>query len=246
MNNNHIYGIRPIIEAIKEGKKIDRVLLRQGFTGDKSEELMELIRTKGIVFSKVPLEKLNKITKKNHQGVIAYIADVEYFNFEELINNLSNERKNPLLVILDGLTDVRNFGAISRTCECAGVDGIIIPTKGSVSIGPDAIKASAGALLSIPVCREPNIRFAIQTLKEYGYSVIAASEKAAENYTDADYTGPTAIVMGNEEKGISSQVIKECSALVSIPQFGMIQSLNVSVACGVMIYEAVRQRMQKN
>lgn len=246
MKENFIFGIRPVIEALRDGKKIDRVLLKHDLNGERKGELLGLLKEYRIPAQRVPVERLNRLTDKNHQGVVAFIASVEYYSLEDILQELDGRDKVPFILILDGITDVRNFGAIARTCECAGVDAIIIPEKGSVSIGPDAIKTSAGALLSIPVCREPNLRFAVNVLKSNGFRVVAASEKASVNYTDEDYILPTAIVMGNEEKGISYNVLKECSALVSIPQFGTIQSLNVSVACGVMIYEVIRQRMLKH
>lgn len=241
--DNFIFGLRPVIEAIKAGKEIDRILIKKDASGQNLGELLELIRENNIVSRRVPVEKLNRLTSKNHQGVIAYLSSVTYYRLENLIPELYEKGIVPFIVVLDGITDVRNFGAIARTCECAGVDAIVIPERGSVSVGADAVKTSAGALMTIPVCRESNLNVAVKDLKNNGFTVVAASEKAAENYTAVDYTVPVAIVMGNEETGISSNVLKNCTALVKIPQFGVIQSLNVSVAAGVMMYEVVRQRM---
>ena len=238
-----IFGLRPVIEAIKAGKEIDRIMLKRDMTGANAPELLQLIRDNGIVLQRVPVEKLNRLTRGNHQGVVAFLSAVSYYKVEDLVPSLYDNGDVPLLVILDGITDVRNFGAIARTCECAGVDAIVIPERGSVSVGADAVKTSAGALLTLPVCREKNLAKTVKYLKESGFTVVAASEKAVENYTKVDYTVPTAIIMGNEETGITSQLLRECTSLVAIPQFGDIQSLNVSVAAGVMIYEAVRQRL---
>lgn len=244
--DNFIFGIRPVIEAIKAGKEIDRILIKKETGGENISELLDLIKENGLVSNRVPVERLNRITRKNHQGVIAFLSTVTYHRLENIVPDLFEQGKNPFIVILDGITDVRNFGAIARTCDCAGVDCIVIPERGSVSVGPDAVKTSAGALLSLPVCREKNVRRAVRFLKDCGFNVVAASEKAVVNYTAENYDTPVAIVMGNEETGIESDVLRECSALVSIPQLGNIQSLNVSVAAGVMIYEVVRQRMAQN
>lgn len=240
---NFIFGLRPVIEAIKAGKEIDKILLKKDFSGTISAELLQLIKENGIVSQRVPVEKLNRLTRKNHQGVVAYLSAVSYYRLDTLVPQLYEQGCVPFIVVLDGITDVRNFGAIARTCECAGVDAIVIPERGSVSVGADAVKTSAGALLTLPVCREPDLKKSVRFLKDSGFNVVAASEKAVENYTESDYTSPTAIIMGNEETGISPQLLRECSSLVSIPQFGTIQSLNVSVAAGVMIYEVVRQRL---
>lgn len=239
---NFIFGIRPVIEAIKSGKNIDRILMKIDLGGDNIGELFDLIKEKGVTVRRVPVEKLNRVTHKNHQGVIAYLSTVVYQDLETLIPALFDQGKVPLLMILDGITDVRNFGAIARTCECAGVDALIIPDHGGVTITPDAIKTSAGALLTLPVCRVSHVLDVVRYLKDYDFMVIAATEKATEDYTEPDYNSPVAIIMGNEEKGISYRVMKECTHRVSIPQKGTIQSLNVSVAAGIMIYEVVRQR----
>ncbi len=240
--DEYIFGIRPVIEAIEAGKEIDKVLLRKDLQGELAKELFEVIHRYGIVTQRVPADKIDRITRKNHQGVLAILSAVSYDSLENLVPRLYEEGKMPFLVILDGVTDVRNFGAIARTCECAGADAIVIPRKGGVSVCGDAVKTSAGALNYLPVCREKSIVNAVKFLKDNGYKVVAASEKATQNYTEADYTGPVAIVMGAEDVGIDPGVLRHCDTWVSIPQRGRISSLNVSVAAGVLIYEVVRQR----
>lgn len=241
--SDYIFGIRAVIEAINAGKDIDRVLIRKGLQGELAQELMQLLRDNGILTRHVPAERLDKITRKNHQGVIAMLSAVPYHQLGNLVPQLYEEGVLPFIVVLDGITDVRNFGAIARTCECAGADAIVIPDHGSVSLGGDAVKTSAGALLHLPVCREHSTFAAVRYLKKSGFKVVAVSEKADINYTTASYTEPTALVMGSEDTGISPDVIKECDTFVSIPMFGSIGSLNVSVAAGVIIYEVVRQRL---
>lgn len=240
--NDYIFGIRAVIEAIEAGRSIDKVLIRKDLGSELGHELLALIRERGIVAQRVPVEKLNRITMKNHQGAIALLSPVEYSRLEYLVPLFYEEGKSPLLLLLDGLTDTRNFGAIARTAECAGVDAIVIPERNSVSVTPDAVKTSAGALLHIPVCRERSALDAVKFLRDSGYHVVGASEKGAVNYTEADYTGPTVIVMGAEDTGISDEVLRRCDTLGAIPIKGNIQSLNVSCAAAVMIYEAVRQR----
>lgn len=242
--SDYIYGIRAVIEAIEAGKEIDKIMIRKELNGELAAELFALIKRDRIYSQRVPVEKLNKITRKNHQGVIAILSSVIYHRLDHLVPDLYEKGVQPFVVVLDGITDVRNFGAIARTCECAGVNGIVIPYHGSVSVSGDAMKTSAGALHHIPVCREFSVQGAVKFLKENGYTVVAASEKADVNYTDVDYDTPLAIVMGAEDKGISSEVLRQCDRFVSIPQLGHIGSLNVSVAAGVMIYEVVRQRMK--
>lgn len=241
--DEYIFGIRPVIEAIEAGKEIDKVLLRKDLQGELAKELFDVIHRYGIVTQRVPADKIDRITRKNHQGVLAILSAVSYDSLENLVPRLYEEGKMPFLVILDGVTDVRNFGAIARTCECAGADAIVIPRKGGVSVCGDAVKTSAGALSYLPVCREKSIVNAVKFLKDNGYKVVAASEKATENYTEADYTGPVAIVMGSEDIGIDPGVLRQCDTIVSIPQRGRIGSLNVSVAAGILIYEVLRQRL---
>ncbi|MDE6227908.1 MAG: 23S rRNA (guanosine(2251)-2'-O)-methyltransferase RlmB [Muribaculaceae bacterium] len=240
--SDYIFGIRAILEAIEAGKSIDKVLIRRDIGGDLAKELLEKVREYDIVMQRVPLEKLNRITMKNHQGAIAILSPVGYNRLDNLIPQLYEEGKTSLAVVLDGVTDARNFGAIARTADCAGVDFIVIPERNSASVTSDAVKASAGALFYVPVCRERDTLAAVKKLKENGYQIVGASEKGAEDYTSADYTVPTAIVMGAEDTGISPEVLRQCDRLAAIPILGNIGSLNVSVAAGVIMYEAVRQR----
>ncbi len=244
--SEYIFGIRAVMEAIEAGRDIDRVLIKTGLQGDLIGELNEILRRHHIVTRRVPEEKINRITRKNHQGVVAILSAVTYHNLGNLVSDLYEEGMLPFVVVLDGITDVRNFGAIARTCECCGVDAIVIPQNGSVSVGADAIKTSAGALSYISVCREKNILSAVKFLKNSGYQIVAATEKSDMNYTLGDYTTPVAIVMGAEDTGISPEVLKMCDTKIALPMFGHIGSLNVSVAAGVIMYEVVRQRLAGN
>ena len=238
-----VFGIRAVIEAIESGKQVDKVLMKKDLGGELARELLSVTREYNVPVQRVPVERINKVTRKNHQGVIAFMAAVDYYHVDDIVPALYDEGINPLVVVLDGVTDVRNFGAIARTCECAGVNCIVIPERNSVSVNADAVKTSAGALNYLPVCRERNLVKAVQYLRGSGFKVMGASEKTDLNYTKADFTGPVAIVLGAEDTGISTDVLKLCDTLVAIPEFGQINSLNVSVAGGIMIYEVVRQRL---
>ncbi len=244
--NEMIFGIRAVIEAIQADKEIDKILVKRELQGDLSRELFEVLRGRDIQVQRVPAERLDRATRKNHQGVIAFISAVTYQRLEDIIPFAYEQGKSPFIVLLDGVTDVRNFGAIARTCECAGVDAIVIPARGSVTVNADAVKTSAGALHVLPVCREKSITQAIRFLQESGVKVFAATEKAADLYTQVAYDGPVAIVMGAEDVGVSTDNLRLCDGLVKIPQFGTIGSLNVSVAASIMIYEVVRQRGMGN
>lgn len=241
--DQYIFGIRPVIEAIEAGKEIDKLLVKKDLTGDLSKELLDVARTHGVLVQRVPVQRIDRITRKNHQGVLAILSAVTYYKLDTLIPQLYEEGVNPFVVVLDGVTDVRNFGAIARTCECAGVNAIVIPERNSVSVNADAVKTSAGALNYIPVCREHNLAGAVRLLRDSGYKIVGTSDKNSSNYTKCDYTQPVALVMGSEDTGISPEVMKLCDNRVVIPEFGQINSLNVSVAAGVMIYEVVRQRL---
>lgn len=240
-----IFGIRAVIEAIEAGKDIDKVMVKRELSGDLFMELLQLVRTYEIPMQKVPVERIDRFTRKNHQGVIAFTSAVTYQRLEHIVPLLYEEGKTPLILVLDGMTDVRNFGAIARTCEVAGVDAIVIPERGSVTVNADAIKTSAGALHTIPVCREQSLKEAIVFLRNSGIKVVAATEKAASYYTESDFTVPVAIVMGAEDMGVAADNLRVSDELVRIPQIGTIQSLNVSVAAGVLIYEVVRQRGER-
>lgn len=238
-----IFGIRAVIEALQAGKDIDKVLVKKELQGDLAKELFAALKGTLIPVQKVPVERLNRITRKNHQGVVAYISAVTYQRVEDWVPFLFEQGKSPLLVMLDGITDVRNFGAIARTCECAAVDAIIIPNKNSVSVNADAVKTSAGALHTLPVCREASLTQTLRYLKESGFHIVAATEKGDYDYSKADYTGPMCIIMGAEDKGVSYDNLALCDEWVKIPMLGQIESLNVSVAAGILVYEAVKQRL---
>ncbi|MCM1117160.1 MAG: 23S rRNA (guanosine(2251)-2'-O)-methyltransferase RlmB [Pseudoflavonifractor sp.] len=245
--NDYIFGIRAVIEAIEAGRDIDKILIKKDIKAENAKELFELIRSHRILVQRVPAERIDRITRKNHQGVLAILSPITYHRLDYLTAQLYEDGVLPFMALLDGITDVRNFGAIARTAEAAGVDAIVIPEHGSVSVGGDAVKTSAGALLRLPVCRERSILGAVRFLKDNGYRIVAVTEKADINYTTIDYTdAPIAIVMGAEDTGISEDVLRECDAFVSIPMLGHIGSLNVSVAAGVVMYEVVRQRLAAN
>lgn len=237
-----IFGIRAVIEAIEAGKEIDKVIMRRDLQGDLAKELLSVSKTNNIFVQRVPVERLDRFTHKNHQGVIAFVSAITYEKIADIVPFLYENGKDPFIILLDGITDVRNFGAIARTCEVAGVDAIVIPARGSVTVNADAVKTSAGALMKIPVCKEESLTETIQFLKNSGVKVIAASERGAQNYTEVEYQGPIAIVMGAEDTGVSNENLRIADNLVKIPQFGTIGSLNVSVAAGVLIYEVIRQR----
>jgi 23S rRNA (guanosine2251-2'-O)-methyltransferase len=240
--NDFIFGIRAIAEAIQAGKEIDKVLFRKGLAGDLFKELQELIREHNIPAQQVPEEKLNRITRKNHQGVVAFLSPIVYQSIEQIVPTLFEQGRIPFILILDSLTDVRNIGAIARTAECAGVDAIIVPDKGSAQINADAVKTSAGALHHIPVCRVKSLFHTVKFLQESGLRIFAASEKADQIYYQHDYTVPLVLVMGSEDTGISPELIRSSDFLVRIPILGNIQSLNVSAATSVLVYEVIRQR----
>ena len=240
--NEMVFGIRAVIEAIQADKEVDKILVKRDLQGDLSKELFEVLRGREIPVQRVPAERLDRLTRKNHQGVIAFMSAVTYQSLEDIIPFVYEQGKDPFIVLLDGVTDVRNFGAIARTCECAAVDAVIIPARGSVSVNADAMKTSAGALHTLPVCREQNLRATLQYLKDSGFRIVAATEKGDYDYTKADYTGPMCIIMGAEDTGVSYENLALCDEWVKIPMLGTIESLNVSVAAGILIYEAVKQR----
>lgn len=241
---NFIFGIRPLIEALEKGEKPEKVLIQQGLIGENFQQLFQIIRREKIPHQMVPVEKLNRVTRKNHQGVIAFISLISYQPLDQLLPMIYDQGEMPLLVLLDRVTDVRNLGAIARSAECFGAHAIVIPDKGSAPVNADAIKTSAGALSRLPVCREGNILETIAFLKASGIRVIAATEKSTESVDQADMKGPLAIIMGSEDKGISYPVLKMADQSVSIPMKGSIASLNVSVAAGILLFEAHRQRTE--
>jgi 23S rRNA (guanosine2251-2'-O)-methyltransferase len=244
MEEQHlIFGTRAVIEALEAGKEIEKILLQKGLSNELYHQLRNALQGKNIPLQFVPPEKLKRITSKNHQGVIAYLTEITYYHTEDLLPEIFEKGKIPLLLILDRVTDVRNFGAIARSAECAGVDFIIIPSRGSAQINGDAIKTSAGALHRIPVCREDNLKNTIEFLKESGLQIIACHEKTEHLIYDADFKKPSAVIMGSEENGISGEYVKRSDMQVKIPMPGKISSLNVSVATGIVLFEAVKQRM---
>lgn len=237
-----IFGIRAVIEAVDAGKTLDKVLIRRDMSSAIGRELLEKLSGTVTPVQRVPAEKLDQYTDKNHQGVIAFLSPVDFCRIEDLLPSVYEEGRVPFLMVLDGITDVRNFGAIARTCACAGADAIIIGTHGAAAINGDSIKTSAGALHTLPVCKVENMQDCLRYLRESGLRIVAATEHADANYTEVNMADPIAIVMGSEEKGIYEENLKLCTDRVRIPMFGTIESLNVSVAAGVMIYEVVRQR----
>ncbi len=242
MKDDFIFGLHPVMEAIEAGKTIDKIFLQNGLQGPIIAELKKLLAKHGIRPNYVPIEKLNRFTRKNHQGVVAFISDIAFYSIEDVVPQLFEEGKTPFLLILDRLTDVRNFGAICRTAECVGVDAIIIPDKGAAPINSDAIKTSTGAIYNIKICKEKNLAHAVDFLQQSGISIFASTEKAQKLIYDVNFNEPCAIVMGNEETGISKEVLHHSDEKIKLPIVGKTQSLNVSVACGAVLYEALRQK----
>jgi 23S rRNA (guanosine2251-2'-O)-methyltransferase len=241
-NNEFVFGIRAVIEAIKAGKDIESIYIQRGLTGEIILELKALLKDLDAPVHHVPVEKLNRMTQKNHQGVIAVISAITFQKIEDIIPLVYEKGETPLVLILDGITDVRNMGAIARTAACAGVHAIVVPTKNSAQINADAIKTSAGALFSIPVCRHNNLHKIALYLQECGLQIVACTEKTEDLIYAPDYTVPTAIVMGAEDEGISNEIMRMANHLAKIPMIGEISSLNVSVSAGIILYEAIRQR----
>jgi len=234
-----IYGLRPVIEALGSGQQVERVLIQNGLNSSLLNELRTKLKEHDIPFQYVPVEKLNKMTTGNHQGVVATIAAVKYHSFMQLMETLEEPS---VVVLLDHVTDVRNMGAIARTAECTGVAALVVPDHGSAAINEDAIKTSSGALLRLPVCREQNLKTVVNLAKQCGYQVVAATEKGAVHYREVDFQKPTLLIMGNEETGISTELLKMSDVRAKLPIVGEVASLNVSVAAGVFMYEALEQR----
>ncbi|MEO4006390.1 23S rRNA (guanosine(2251)-2'-O)-methyltransferase RlmB [Flavobacterium supellecticarium] len=243
MEKEHlIFGIRAIIEAVNAGKEIDKVFIQKEAQGDLMQELMKTLKKNSINFSYVPIEKLNRLTSNNHQGAVASIAPVSFYSLESLVESVIEKSEKPLFLILDQLSDARNFGAIIRTAECTGVDGIIIQKQGSAPVNGDTVKTSAGAVFNVPICKVDHIKDAIFYLQGSGVKTVAATEKTESLLYDIDLSGPLAIIMGSEDKGVNPSVLKIVDEKAKLPMFGTISSLNVSVACGAFLYETVRQR----
>lgn len=237
-----IYGIHAVLEAVEAGRDLDKVLLKRGDGSGQLKNLAAALRARGIHFQHVPAEALNRITRKNHQGVVAWLSIITYQELTGVIPSVYEAGEDPLVLILDGISDVRNFGAIARSAECAGVHAIVIPASGSAAINADAIKTSAGALHRIPVCRHRELYESVTFLKESGLSIYAASEKGARGIYETDLRGPAGIILGSEESGVSEKLLKVSDQVISIPMKGSIASLNVSVAAGIILYEVIRQR----
>ena len=238
-----IYGIRAVIEAINSDKAIDKVFIQKGLKGDLFRELEGILRKNGVNTAYVPIEKLNRLSKNNHQGVIANISPISFYTIENLVEEVLSKKKTPLFLLLDQLSDVRNFGAIIRTAECTGVDGIIIQKKGAAPVTADTIKTSAGAAFKVPIAKVDHIKDAVYYLQASDIQVVAATEKTNNTIYDVSFKEPCAIVMGSEDRGVSPSVIKAADQTAKLPLLGEIESLNVSVACAVFLYEVVRQRM---
>ena len=237
-----ICGIRPVMEALAAGRNIDKVMLQNGLSGQLLSELKHQLRQAGVTVQYVPVEKLNRLSHANHQGVVAQVSPIAYRSFADMLEQASWRNEAPMLVMLDRVTDVRNLGAIARSAECAGVEGIIVPKHGSAQIGDDAVKSSSGALLRVPVCREENLKSVIHLARQSGWQVCAATEKADQLYTSVDFRRPTILVMGSEDTGISPELLKLCNLRAKLPMQGEVHSLNVSVAAALFFYEALRQK----
>ncbi|MAU16498.1 MAG: 23S rRNA (guanosine(2251)-2'-O)-methyltransferase RlmB [Muricauda sp.] len=237
-----IYGIRAVIEAINANQPINKIFAQKGLKGELFKELESSARKNGISLSYVPVEKLNRLTRNNHQGVVAQISPVQFHDFGALVEQVLNKEETPLFLMLDGVSDVRNFGAIIRTAECSGVHGIIIPKSGAAPITEDTVKTSAGAVFNVPIAKVDHLKDAVFYLQSSGIVVTGATEKADEDIYGVDFSQPTAIVMGSEDKGISPSTLNILDHRAKLPLMGKIGSLNVSVACGVFLYEVVRQR----
>ncbi len=243
-DNLTIFGIRTVIEAIQSGKNIDKIYIQKGLSGPLFMELLQIMGKRGYNLSYVPIEKLNKLSNGNHQGVVAKISPVKFRELEEVVQEiLEDETKTPLFLLLDQITDARNFGAIIRTAECTGVHAIIVQNKGGAPVNADTVKTSAGAVFNIPLIKVSHIKDAIYYLQASGVKIVAASEKTDTSLYEVDFTQPTALVMGSEEKGVNPSVLKLADEKVKLPMYGSIASLNVSVACGAFLYEIVRQRL---
>ncbi|HER09926.1 MAG TPA: 23S rRNA (guanosine(2251)-2'-O)-methyltransferase RlmB [Bacteroides sp.] len=237
-----IFGIHPVLEALDSGRELDKVLVRRDAGSVQIKQLLDQLRLHEIPVQRVPLEKLNSITYKNHQGVVAYLSEISYSNITTLLPSVYEAGEDPLIVLLDGVSDVRNFGAIARSAECAGAHAIVIPAAGSARINADAVKASAGALHRIPVCRHGDLASISRFLQESGLRLFAATERAEKSCFETDMKGPAGIILGSEERGIAAALLRMADLHVSIPLKGHISSLNVSVAAGILLFEVIRQR----
>ncbi|RZK43091.1 MAG: 23S rRNA (guanosine(2251)-2'-O)-methyltransferase RlmB [Hymenobacter sp.] len=240
-----LFGLRPILEALNAGRTLDKIFLLRGTKNSMTQDISDLARTANVPVSMVPLEKLEGMTRKNHQGAVAYVSPIDFAPLDTLLAGLFEDGKVPFLLLLDRVTDVRNFGAIARTAECMGVQALVVPARGAAQINGDAVKTSAGALNLLPVCREADLHQTIQFLKNSGLTVVACTEKADADLGHSEpvsLSGPIAVVMGSEEDGISPDLLRLCDQRLRIPMSGQIQSLNVGVAAGIMLFEVAKSR----
>lgn len=241
-DTNMIYGIRAAIEAIKSGQEFEKIFIQKNLKGDLIKELYQVVGHTTAPISKVPIEKLNRFTRKNHQGVVAFISPVTYHKLDHLVASIFESGDDPFLLMLDRITDVRNFGAIARSAEGMGAHGIIIPSRNAAQINSDAIKTSAGALTQLPVCRVNNLLDEARYLKNSGCKVVACTEKGNLSIDKVSLSGPLLLVFGSEEDGITDELLKESDELARIPMKGEIASLNVSASTAICCYEVLRQR----
>jgi 23S rRNA (guanosine2251-2'-O)-methyltransferase len=237
-----VCGIWPVIEALREGRNVEKILMRREAGGDGIKQIRQLARERDVPWQPVPVEKLDRLTRAEHQGVVAFLSQVEEQDLNEVITRVYEQGGTPLLVAIDGVTDVRNIGAIARSAECFGVDALVVPKMGTARLGPDAVKSSAGALLRKPVCRVNRLTDAVRAAKDQGLRVVALTEKAAAALHQADLSGPLMVVMGSEDEGISDPVLRMADELVKIPMVGTIASLNVSVATGIALHAVAMGR----
>jgi len=241
----YLYGMHPVTDAVRQGRRFEKVLLKKGLEGEQFRVLLDELTTREIPYQFVPVEKMNRLVKGAHQGVIAYLAQIEYVPFGEMVEGALSRKAHPVFLVLDGISDVRNLGAIARSAECAGVDGIVVPAKGSAAINADAVKTSAGALLRIPTARVANLRTALYYFRDSEFQIVAVSEKAEDTMYDVNLRKATVLVMGSEGTGISEPVLSLCTVGARIPMVGETGSLNVSVATAVVLFEVVRQRTNR-
>lgn len=242
--DNLIYGIRAIREAIQAGKTFDKLFVQKGLSGDLWLELRDELKENNVSYFAVPIEKINRLTRKNHQGVAGFISPIDFHSLPDVVQQVFESGEVPLFLILDSITDVRNFGAILRTAECAGAQAVILPFKGAASVNADSVKTSAGSIFNLAICKEHSLTRAASFLQSSGFQIVGCTEKTNQTIYSADFTVPTAIIMGNEEVGISNDLLEKADLNVTIPLMGKTESLNVSVATGVALYECIRQRQQ--
>jgi len=239
--NNLIFGVNPIVEALQEGKTVDKIFINKNSRPERFNEINQLCKASGTPIQMVPEEKLNRLTRKVHQGIVAFLSPVDYHNLEDTIQEIFESGEDPFIILLDQITDVRNMGAICRSAECAGAHAVVIPKKGSAGITPDSIKTSAGAIFKLKIIREDNLKLSVAYLKAAGIKVVSCTEKAEESYYDHNLAVPIAFILGSEEFGIAPAVRKLADADVKIPMLGTTDSLNVSVAAGIVFFERARQ-----